>query len=511
MSRRSCAQARPSSCRSTSATGWSTTATRTPSSSSTSGPWRPSPTSATSTPSSGAVAHEGGRPSPGVGVVAPGGVDARRVLGDHHRRPHGDPADQLLRSRRLPIADRGGGRLRSRRGGAQRARAASDGPLHPVRGGSRPRGGRRRRAPARQEDRTASRIGTFDRGASMSIVLEDIDRDRMAVTLGSAVGGTMALEDGTSRSATAAASGSSTRYTRPPFLYEALVPSSLAAEVAPDGSAPTARRSVMSTGCTSGIDAIGYGHQLIQDGEADVVIAGGVGLADLADHGGVLRRRSGRPRAATTTRRGPRGRSTATGTASSWARAPRFSSWRSCEPRVRRGAHIYCEVAGFASRGNAFHMTGLRPDGAGDGRGDQGRDGARRGLDPADDRLHQRARLRHQAERPARDRRVQARLGEHAYKVADQLDQVDGRPLARRDRRDRDGRLRAGHRARRGPADRQLGDTATPSATSTTSPRTARERRVDVALSAGSGFGGFQSAMVLARPASMEVAVTRRP
>ena len=30
----------------------------------------------------------------------------------------------------------------------------------------------------------------------------------------------------------------------------------------------------MSTGCTSGIDAVGYGAQLIQDGDADIVIAG---------------------------------------------------------------------------------------------------------------------------------------------------------------------------------------------------------------------------------------------
>ena len=35
-----------------------------------------------------------------------------------------------------------------------------------------------------------------------------------------------------------------------------------------------ARRSSISTGCTSGIDAIGYGHQMIQDGEADIVISG---------------------------------------------------------------------------------------------------------------------------------------------------------------------------------------------------------------------------------------------
>src|SRR5439155_19305355 len=29
----------------------------------------------------------------------------------------------------------------------------------------------------------------------------------------------------------------------------------------------------------------------------------------------------------------------------------------------RRGAHAYAELAGFASRCNAFHMTGLKPDG----------------------------------------------------------------------------------------------------------------------------------------------------
>ena len=30
---------------------------------------------------------------------------------------------------------------------------------------------------------------------------------------------------------------------------------------------------------------------------------------------------------------------------------------------VKRGAHVHAEIAGFASRSNAFHMTGLRPDG----------------------------------------------------------------------------------------------------------------------------------------------------
>ncbi len=67
----------------------------------------------------------------------------------------------------------------------------------------------------------------------------------------------------------------------------------------------------------------------------------------------------------------------------------------------------------------------------------------------------------------------------------DQLDQVDDRPLARRDRGDRDGRLRAGDRPRRGPADRELGEPATPSATSTTRRVEARQKTMHTALSTG--------------------------
>ena len=34
------------------------------------------------------------------------------------------------------------------------------------------------------------------------------------------------------------------------------------------------------------------------------------------------------------------------------------------EHAQKRGAHVYCEVAGYANRSNGYHMTGLRPDGA---------------------------------------------------------------------------------------------------------------------------------------------------
>jgi minimal PKS ketosynthase (KS/KS alpha) len=103
--------------------------------------------------------------------------------------------------------------------------------------------------------------------------LESVDRERMGVTLGSAVGGTTLLEvdyvavsDNGKEWLVDPAKAS-------PFLYEALVPSSLASDVARKFGAQ-GPAVVVSTGCTSGIDGIGYGHQLIQEDEADIVISG---------------------------------------------------------------------------------------------------------------------------------------------------------------------------------------------------------------------------------------------
>jgi minimal PKS ketosynthase (KS/KS alpha) len=109
--------------------------------------------------------------------------------------------------------------------------------------------------------------------ADSGLDLEEVDHDRMAVSLGSAVGGTVILEDGF----VAVSNRGQDWLVDPeyaiPFLYQGLIPSSLASEIALKFQAhgPAV---VISTGCTSGIDAIGYGHHMIQDGEADIVIAG---------------------------------------------------------------------------------------------------------------------------------------------------------------------------------------------------------------------------------------------
>jgi minimal PKS ketosynthase (KS/KS alpha) len=123
-----------------------------------------------------------------------------------------------------------------------------------------------------------------------------VDRERVGVSLGSAVGGTMVLEEGYVAVSNRGEDWLVDPDYAPPFLYNGLIPSSLASEMALKFrvNGPSV---VISTGCTSGIDAIGYGHQMIQDGEADIVI-------------------SGAAESATTTRSTRRGRSTAIATGS---------------------------------------------------------------------------------------------------------------------------------------------------------------------------------------------------
>ncbi|ASW56783.1 beta-ketoacyl synthase [Plantactinospora sp. KBS50] len=185
--------------------------------------------------------------------------------------------------------------------------------------------------------------------------------DRVGAVLGTAVGGTTALEQEYVVVSDHGHDWLVDEAYASPFLYQALVPSSLAAEVAIRYGAHGPVQ-VVSTGCTSGIDAIGYAHQLVQDGEADVVITG----ASDSPLSPVTAASFDAIRATTPDNDDP-------------ARASRpFDRDRQgfvlgeggavlvleeLGHALARGAPIYCEVTGYASRSNGFHMTGLRPDG----------------------------------------------------------------------------------------------------------------------------------------------------
>jgi act minimal PKS ketosynthase (KS/KS alpha) len=218
-----------------------------------------------------------------------------------------------------------------------------------------------------QEQRRMDRAAQFavvcarEAVADSGLDLTATDPTRTGVSIGSAVGCTTSLE----REYVVVSDAGRLDVVDPayavPNLYDFLVPSSLAVETAwaTGAQGPVA---MVSTGCTSGIDAVGQGSQLITSGRADVVIAGATDAPispvtvacfdaihatspsnddpehasrpfDLNRDGFVL------------------GEGAAVLVLEELGRAR------------ARGAHVYAEFAGYASRANATHMTGLRPDG----------------------------------------------------------------------------------------------------------------------------------------------------
>jgi minimal PKS ketosynthase (KS/KS alpha) len=326
--------------------------------------------------------------------------------------------------------------------------------------------------------------------------LEQVNRDRMAVALGSAVGGTMYLEDDY-----VAVSNHGEKwevdpdYARP-FLYSALVPSSLASEIALKFGAhgPAV---VVSTGCTSGIDAIGYAHHMIQDGEADIVITGAaespispISMACFDPIKATSHRNDDPEHASRPFDRDRDGFVMGEGGA--------VLIVEELESAFQRGAHIYCEVAGFASRGNAYHMTGLKADGL-----DMAEaifDAMRQAnLNPEDiDYINA-----HGSGTKQNDRHETAAykktLGEQAYKIPiSSIKSMIGHSL---------GAIGALEMAACALAIENgvVPPTANwenpdPECDLDYTPKVAKKKHIDVALSTGSGFGGFQSAMLFARP-----------
>lgn len=326
-------------------------------------------------------------------------------------------------------------------------------------------------------------------------VLGDLG-DRTAVILGTAVGGSTWLEH-----EYVAVSDSGREWLvdpdyASPFLYQALVPSTLVAEVGLQCGAH-GPATVISTGCTAGIDAVGAAHQLIQDGEADIVITGaaeaGISRLNMAsfDPIGATSTRNEDP--ATASRPFDDERD---GFVMGEGAAVLILEER--EHALARGAHAYCEVTGYASRCNAFHMTGLHSDGiemalAID---DALRQGATdpsaiayvnaHGSGTRQNDIHETAALKHA-------------LGAHAYHVpVSSIKSMVGHSL---------GAIGAIEVAACALAIEHgvIPPTANfsrpdPKCDLDYTPRQARVQPVDVALCTGSGFGGFQSAIVLARP-----------
>jgi act minimal PKS ketosynthase (KS/KS alpha) len=170
----------------------------------------------------------------------------------------------------------------------------------------------------------------------------------------------------------------------------------------------------------------------------------------------------------------------------------------------RRGATVYAEISGFATRSNAFHMTGLRPDGL--------------ELAEAISAALAKARLdagdihyvnAHGSGTKQNDRHETAAfkrsLGDHAYRVpVSSIKSMIGHSLGAIGSLEIAACVLA---LRSGvvPPTANLHQPDHPECDLDYVPLTAREVPLANVLSVGSGFGGFQSAMVLSRPAGDRV------
>ncbi len=325
---------------------------------------------------------------------------------------------------------------------------------------------------------------------------DGVDHDRLAVSLGTAVGATIRLEDEYVQ-----VSDSGKQWVVDPsygtrFLHQALLPSTGAAELAVRYRAH-GPASVMSTGCTSGIDAVGYGMQLVQDGDADIVIAGAsdapISPISVACFDAI--------RATSARNDSPESASRpfdATRDGFVMGEGAAVLVLEDLERAQARGARIYCEVAGFANRSNAYHMTGLRPDGV--------------EMSAAIDAALGQARLdpstvgyvnAHGSGTKQNDRHetaaVKRSLGQHAYETPmSSIKSMVGHSLGAI------GSIEVAACALSMtygvvPPTANL-ENRDPECDLDYVPKTARDHQVDVAISVGSGFGGFQSAIVLAQP-----------
>ncbi|KUJ70848.1 beta-ACP synthase [Streptomyces albus subsp. albus] len=318
---------------------------------------------------------------------------------------------------------------------------------------------------------------------------------RTGVSLGTAVGGTTRLEHDYVR-----VSGEGERWDvdhrrAGAYLERAFTPSVLASAVAERFGAHGAVQTV-STGCTSGLDAIGYAFQAIEEDLADVYIAGAsdspISPITVACFDAI--------KATSPNNDDPEHASRPFD-----ARRDGFVMGEGAAVLVleeleharARGVEPYCEISGFATFGNAYHMTGLTREGLEMSMAiDTALDHAR--IAPSDiDYVNA-----HGSGTKQNDRHetaaVKRSLGEHAYRTPmSSIKSMVGHSL---------GAIGAIEVAActlamaRGvvPPTANYED-PDPECDLDYVPKTARSAPLRRVLSVGSGFGGFQSAVVMSR------------
>ncbi|WP_128379334.1 beta-ketoacyl-[acyl-carrier-protein] synthase family protein [Streptomyces cavernae] len=319
---------------------------------------------------------------------------------------------------------------------------------------------------------------------------------RVGVCLGSAVGGTTRLEHDYVLVSERGQHWDVDHRQAEPHLQRAFSPSTLASAVAEEFGVGGPVQTV-STGCTSGLDAVGYAFHCIEEGRADLCIAGA----------------SDSPISPITMACFDAIKATSPNNDDPEHASRPFDLHRDgfvmgeggavlvleeLEHARARGAEVYCELGGYATFGNAYHMTGLTSEGL----------EMARAIDTALDHARVDRKLidyvnAHGSGTRQNDRHetaaVKRSLGTHAYEIPmSSIKSMVGHSL---------GAIGAievvacvlalAHQVVPPTANYETPD---PECDLDYVPRVARPRKLRNVLSVGSGFGGFQSAVVLTRP-----------
>lgn len=372
-----------------------------------------------------------------------------------------------------------------------RSRIAAEADFDPVLAGLNPQ-------EIRRLDRAAqfAVVGAREAVADSGLDLAAADPYRTGVSLGSAVGATTGLDNEYAVVSNGGAEWLVDHTYAVPQLFGYFVPSSFATEVA-HATGAQGPATVVSTGCTSGLDSVGYAVELIREGSADVMITGAtdapISPITVACFDAIKATSPRNDDPATASRPFDRTRNGfVLGEGSAMFVLEELGAARA------RGAHIYAEISGYASRCNAYHMTGLRPDGK------EMAEAIRVALDES--RLNPDAVgyiNAHGSGTKQNDRHETAAfkrsLGDHAYAtpissiksmIGHSLGAIGSLEIAA-------SALAIEHGVVPPTANLHEPD---PDCDLDYTPVTAREKQLDTVLTVGSGFGGFQSAMVLTRP-----------
>ncbi|MFF5443301.1 beta-ketoacyl-[acyl-carrier-protein] synthase family protein [Streptomyces achromogenes] len=332
--------------------------------------------------------------------------------------------------------------------------------------------------------------------ADSGLDLSALDPHRIGVSLGSAVASATSLENEYLVMSDAGKQWEVDPAYLSPHMFDYLSPGVMPAEVAWEVGAE-GPVTMVSDGCTSGLDSVGYAVQLIREGTVDTVVAGAadtpISPIVVACFDAIK---------ATTTRNDDPAHASRPfdGTRNGFVLAEGAAMFvlEEYEAAKKRGAHIYAEVGGYATRCNAHHMTGLRKDGR------EMAEAIRVSLDEARldgtkiDYINA-----HGSGTKQNDRHETAAfkrsLGQHAYDVpVSSIKSMVGHSLGAIGSVEIAASLLAiEHNVVPPTANLHTPD---PECDLDYVPLTAREQRVDTVLTVGSGFGGFQSAMILHRP-----------